>query len=232
MRFMALACLFILIFAPSANPKIASSLRWTESDPHCAFRAEDDGTYRYAIAAESFAITLALDAQELEKSRKRQEPVLGLFLSVRFLTGPPASFPVQKIALEFVDHFHASENPLDPDELVARLRARLAFAEHAAAESIEKHPQKKDEIEAGRQEEKQQISQTIDWIKTSSLKATNDNHDFAGWLLFATKIRWVGQLNPQEEFVLRVPLGKEMVEFPFTLPPSRGDIRLRTRPTN
>jgi hypothetical protein len=39
-------------------------------------------------------------------------------------------------------------------------------------------------------------------------------------------------LNRQEQFLLRIPLGQVVIEFPFTLPPSQGDIRLRTRPSD
>jgi hypothetical protein len=56
--------------------------------------------------------------------------------------------------------------------------------------------------------------------------------DASGWMLFSTKSKWIEDLQKQEEFVLRVPVGDRVVEFPFSLPPSEGDLILRRRPEN
>jgi hypothetical protein len=50
--------------------------------------------------------------------------------------------------------------------------------------------------------------------------------------LFCTKSKWIDGLQKQEEFVLGVPFGNRIVEFPFSLPPSEGDLILRRRPEN
>jgi hypothetical protein len=221
-----------LLVASAANAADRATIRWSESDSRCAFRAEDDGTYRYAIASDTFSITLAMDAQELEKSRQRPDPVLGLFLSIQFFSGRTEDFDPRKITLEFTKHFHTTENPLDSIQFTARLRARETDTEKSTARSLQKHPKNKEEIETSLRDQRQENLQLIDWIKTGILTGTKDAHDIRGWLLFAARSRWIGPLNPQEEFVLRVPLGKEAVEFPFTLPPSRGDIRLRSRPAD
>jgi hypothetical protein len=221
---------FILAAAFAQATGTPTTLRWSESDSRCAFRAEDDGTYRYAIATDKFAITLAMDAQELEKSSKRREPVLGVFLSIRFLSDPPASFAARNVTLEFVKHFHTAENPLGPNNVSAGLHDQQERDIRDATRAIQRHPESKDEIEAQLREKIQENSQITSWIRTNLLAETTANsHEIAGWLLFATKTRWIGSLYPQEEFVLRVPLSGVLVEFPFTLPPSRDDIRLRTR---
>ena len=225
-------CLAVSLTA-SAATQPAQVLRWGEGQPGCAFQASDDGTYRYALATDDFAITLAMDAQELEKSRRRIEPVLGLFLSVRFLKQNFFQLAPDKITLEFVKHFREKEAPLDPGQLVDRFRAYELEETRTAAQNIRKHPAKKDEIEAALKAQQQNTSQMIAWVHTKTLqRAPGPNSEVSGWLLFAARSRWIGGLNRQEEFLLRVPLGNVVVEFPFTLPPSQGDIRLRTRPAD
>jgi hypothetical protein len=51
-------------------------------------------------------------------------------------------------------------------------------------------------------------------------------------VLFSTKSKWTDDLQKQEEFVLRAPFENRIVEFPFSLPPSEGDLILRRRPQN
>jgi hypothetical protein len=208
-------------------------LRWSESQPGCAFQAGDDGTYRYALATDNFVVTLAMDAQELEKARRRIEPVVGLFLSVRFLKQTPSPIALQQITLEFVKHFHTIEAPLNPAELAARLQADDKKEVQIAAREIRKHPEKKADLEATLRTQQQSTSQMIEWSRTKTLQPiSKDDNEISGWLLFAASTRWIGALNRQEEFLLRVPLGNLLVEFPFTLPPSQDDVRLRTRSPN
>ena len=205
-------------------------LRWSEGQAGCEFEASNDGTYRYALATDDFIITLAMDAQELEKARTRVEPVLGLFLSVRFLKQNPHRLAPDKIKLEFVKHFHEKETPLDSERIVADIEVNNKKAELGAAGDIRKHPEKKGEIEADLEAQQRQASQMIEWVQTKTLQSISpQNHDVSGWLLFSTTTRWIGELHRQEEFRLRVPMGNVEVEFPFTLPPSQDDIRLRTR---
>ena len=73
----------------------------------------------------------------------------------------------------------------------------------------------------------------IEFLNTRSLRAVtldSGHPEVSGWVLFSTKSKWVDELRKQEEFVLRVPLEGRVVEFPFSLPPSEGDLILRRRP--
>jgi len=222
-------CLAASLLAHPATPP-AQVLRWSVGQPGCGFQAADDGTYRYALATDDFSVTLAMDTQELDKARRRVEPILGLFLSVRFLKRNPPPLALRKITLEFVKHFHTTETPLDPEELAARLRVDDKKAAQAAAHEVRKHPEEKDELEAAVKAKQQNTSQMNEWTRTNTLQSTStENNELSGWLLFAARTRWIGELNRQEEFLLRVSLGNVAVEFPFTLPPSQGDVRLRTR---
>ncbi|HEX8816481.1 MAG TPA: hypothetical protein VF753_13365 [Terriglobales bacterium] len=232
-RILAIRGIFALLLAAPAHATDSTSLRWSESDPRCAFRAEDDGTYRYALTTDQFSVTLAMDAQELDKSRKRSEPVMAFFLSLRSLSRQSPSLAPAAVTLELVRHFRAVEHPIDPTTLVGRLHDRQVRAERTTALAIQKHPEKKEQIEAGLAEVQQETSQMSAWIQTNILtEGGSSTQEIRGWLLFAASGRWIGPLNPQEEFLLRVPIGNTVVEFPFTLPPSRDDIRLRTRPDN
>jgi len=212
-----------------ATTQHAQVLRWSAGQPGCAFQAADDGTYRYALATDDFSVTLAMDAQELEKARRRVEPILGLFLSVRFLKQNPALDP-GKISLEFVRHFHTTEPPLDRAVLAARLQADDKKTAATAAREVLKHPEEKDEIEAALKAQQENTSRMTGWARARSLQsASPQSREASGWLLFAARTRWIGELNRREEFLLRIPLGGVVVEFPFNLPPSQDDLRLRTR---
>ena len=78
-------------------------------------------------------------------------------------------------------------------------------------------------------------AEMIEFLKSRSLRAmtlSRDHPDASGWVLFSTKSKWIDDLQKQEEFVLRVPFGDRVVELPFSLPPSEGDLILRRRPEN
>ena len=75
----------------------------------------------------------------------------------------------------------------------------------------------------------------IEFLNTRSLRAVRldtGHPEVTGWVLFNTRSKWISELQKQEEFALRVPLGGRVVEFPFWLPPSEGDLILRRRPEN
>jgi len=225
----------VLLLAASlsagASAQQKQVLRWSEGQSDSAFRANDDGIYRYGLAAKDFVVTLAVDSQELDKARRRIEPVLGLFLSVRFLNQNSIGFNPASITLEFAKHFHEKEVPLDTERLSRQLAVDREAASARAATDIRKHPAQKNEIEAGLKDEQHNIDQMIDFLHARMLRrSVPQDREIVGWLLFPTKSRWIGQLNKQEEFVLRIPLGNVVAEFPLTLPPSQADIHLRTRP--
>jgi len=225
-------CLAVSLVA-SATPQPTQVVRWSAGQPGCAFEAADDGSYRYALATDEFSVVLAMDAQELDKARRRAEPILGLFLNVRFLKQNPPALDPGKISLEFIRHFHTKEAPLDRVVLAAGLEADDKKTAQMAARQVSRHPEKKEEIEAALKAQQENTSQMIAWARAKGLQpASLQSGESSGWLLFAVRTRWIGELNRQEEFMLRIPLGRIVVEFPFTLPPSQDDLRLRTRSTD
>jgi hypothetical protein len=150
---------------------------------------------------------------------------------VRLLNQNPVQLDPASITLEFAKHFHQREGPLDPQRLSAQLAADRQSATARSAANVRKHPERANEIDAGLKDQQRDIDQMIDFLHARMLQPSPMQSDeIAGWLLFSTKARWIGPLNQQEEFVLRIPLANAIVEFPFTLPPSQGDVELRTRP--
>ncbi len=221
----------LLAVALIATAQEKPVVRWLVGQPECVFRAGADGVYRYALATPDFALTLAVDSQELDKGRRRIEPVLGLFLSVRFLHQDSLQFTPASITLEFVKHFHEKESPLDSARFSRQLAADREAATARAAAKAKKHPTQENDIVAELKDEQRNIDQMIEFLHARMLPTSAvENGETAGWLLFSTRSRWIGQLNKQEEFILRIPLGNVVAEFPFNLPPSQGDIELRTRP--
>src|ERR1700674_1130161 len=63
---------------PAAPDKASTALRWEEGQPGCTFSRDDDGKYRYGFWTADFGIVMAVDSQELEKARRRTQPIFAL----------------------------------------------------------------------------------------------------------------------------------------------------------
>jgi hypothetical protein len=209
--------------------------RWEEGQPGCTFSRDDDGKYRYGFWTADFGIVLAVDSQELEKVRRRAQPIFALQLTVHYRGKDSLDVAPGKITVEFVKHYHDVHSSLDPDDLSHKQRNDAAALAEETEREIRKHPERKEErknVIAARQED---AAEMIEFLNTRSLRAAKldlGHPEVSGWVLFSTKSKWIGELQKQEEFVLRVPLESRVVEFPFSLPPSEGDLILRRRPEN
>ncbi len=219
----------------AAKDHANAALRWAEGLPGCTFSADDDGKYRYGLWTEDFGITVAVDAQELQKSVRRIEPLFAVWLTVHYRGATSISLKPDAVSLEFVKHEHDVERSLDPENLATKLQADAdAFAE-ATEREIQKHPEKKAAKESALQSHLQDVQATEEFLRVHSLRsATLDtaHADAGGWVFFNARSKWVGDWKAQEEFVVRVPVGQQVIEFPFALPPSAGDLLLRRRPSN
>jgi len=213
----------------------ASSLRWEEGRPGCTFSRDDDGKYRYGFWTADVGIVAAVDSQEVEKTRRRAQPIFALLLTIRYRGKDSLEVVPDKITLEFVKHYHDVHSALDPDNLASKEEHDVDALGEDAEREIRKHPEKKDEQEAVIAERKKDAAEMIEFLKTRSLRAVSldpGHPEASGWVLFSTKSKWIEGLQKQEEFVLRVPVGNGVVEFPFSLPLSEGDLILRRRPEN
>lgn len=219
--------------SPASDP--IPALRWTEGAPGCTFSQGDDGRYRYGLWTDDFGITLAVDSQELEKVRRRLEAFFAVFLSVRYRGRDSLDLRRDNISLEFVKHYHDVHRSLDPSELASRLQNDATALPTRAQREMQAHPEKKEETAAELHERQQDIAGMLEFLPKNSLQTAtlrSENPEVTGWVFFDTKSKWIGELKKQEDLILRVPLGKRVIEFPFTLPPSEGDVILRRRPEN
>lgn len=215
--------------------QVTQTLRWQDGAPGCTFSRDDDGKYRYGFWTPDFGIVLAVDSQELEKARRRAQPMFAVLLSVHYRGQDSLEVAPSQVTLEFVKHYHDVHSALDPDDLAARQQKDAdALAEETERE-IQRHPGRKEEKEATLAARQKDAAEMIEFLKARSLRTARldpGHADAVGWVLFSAKSKWIDELRKQEEFVLRVPFGNRVVEFPFSLPPSEGDLILRRRPEN
>jgi len=176
-----------------------------------------------------------VDSQELEKVRRRAQSIFALELTLHYRGQASLDVAPSKITLEFVKHYHDVHSALEPGNLASKQQNDAdALAEETERE-IRKHPEKKEEKEAMLAARQKDGAQMIGFLQTRSLRAVTldpGHPEVSGWVLFSSKSKWIDGLQKQEEFVLRVPFGNRVVEFPFSLPPSEGDLILRRRPEN
>jgi hypothetical protein len=226
--FLLLTCTAASAFANDAG----SVLRWAEGQPGCTFSADEDGLYRYGFWTNDFGIVMAVDADELRKASSRTEPTFEVLLTVSYRGKDSLPVHPGAITLEFVKHDHDRHTAIPPSDLSAKLQKDSDTFSDRAQRQIRKHPEKKMEEQAALQELDKSIQTTIEFVKNegfvdSQLDASHP--ELSGWVFFSAKSKWIGDWKPQEEFILRVPLADHIVEFPFALPPSKGDLLLRRR---
>jgi|SRR5579863_329597 len=224
--------LVALLAAASASPHPQATLRWAEGEPGCTFSADDDGRYRYGLWTNDFGIVMAVDSQELQKAGHRTEPIFTVLLTLRYRGKSSLSLDPGAITLEFVKHARDLHSALDPGELAARFRTDSERLAKASQRDVQKHPEKRRELESNLQENQKNIADMLTFLDTRSLRTLRldpAHTDASGWVYFNASSKWIGDWKKQEEFVLRVPLADQAIEFPFALPPSEGDLLLRRR---
>ncbi len=210
-----------------------STLRWAEGEPSCTFSRDDDGKYRYGFWTADYGVVLAVDSQELEKVRRRTDSIFALQLTVHYRGKDSLLITSDRIALEFVKHYHDLHSALDPDRVAAEKQNSVNALAGEMDREVRKHPEKQTEKEAALAAHQKDAAEMIEFLKTRTLRTTTldaDHPEASGWILFSTKSKWIDGVRKQEEFLLRVPIGNQVIEFPFSLPPSEGDLILRRRP--
>ena len=209
-----------------------ANLRWAEGQSGCTFSADGDGKYRYGLWTDDFGIVVAVDADEVRKASLRIEPLFGVFVTLRYRGKESLSVNPVDISLEFVDHYHDVQKAIDPNDFAAKLRDIAdTFAEETQRE-IRRHPEKKAAQESALRVYEEDVSETQQFLKSRSLRPArldSANSDVSGWVFFSAKSKWIGDWKKQEQFVLQIPIADRVIEFPFALPPSQGDLILRRR---
>ena len=208
------------------------TLRWDEGKPGCTFSADDDGKYRYGFWTDQFGVVIAVDADEVRKASLRIEPLFAVFMSVRYRGNDTLAVDPAQVTLEFVKHYHTVQKAIDPDEFAAKLQQESDASEQKNEREVSRHPEKKEEKESALRAYQENFKQTQEFMRSRSLRPTHlasAEAEVSGWVFFSAKSKWIGEWKKQEQFVLRVPVAKQVVEFPFALPPSQGDLLLRRR---
>ncbi|HXY15873.1 MAG TPA: hypothetical protein VEI26_15345 [Terriglobales bacterium] len=208
--------------------KSQNVLRWAEGRAGCTFSADEDGKYRYGLWTDDLGIVVAVDADEVRQARLRVESLFAIYLSLRYRGKESLPMNPADISLEFVNHYHAVPKAIDPDDFARKLQTKAdAFAAQMAHE-IERHPEKQSMLQAHEND----LTKTREFVQSESLRpmTLQPAHPVeTGWILFNTNSKWLGDWKSQEKFLLRISVANRIVEFPFALPPSRGDLILRRR---
>jgi hypothetical protein len=227
---LSLACLAAA--RASAKEKPGSAVRWMEGSPGCTFSRDDDGKYRYGLWTDDLGVTFAIDSQELQKSTKRLDPFLAILVSFHYRGTASIDVRAHAIKLEFISHHHVQHRAVDPESFSTEYKDLVDSAAEQVQREIKKHPQKKEEQEEALRAATVELAQMQEFLMAHSLhpvKLDSGNREASGWIFFKARDQWIGKWKVQEEFLLLIPVGNRIFEFPFKLPPREGDLILRKR---
>lgn len=208
------------------------AVRWEEGHPGCTFSRSNDGRFHYGLWADDVGVTVSVDSQELEKVHRRHEPFFSALISVRYRGQGTLALGTENISLEFVKHFQVIQTAFDPDDFVQKVQNDADALDHQTAREVEKHPERKEEKEAYVRGFQKDSAELVEFVSKNSLRAAHlgpSNQEVSGWVFFSTDSKWISGWKKQEEFILRIPVGGKMFEFPFKLPPKPGEAMLRKR---
>lgn len=234
--FTALLPITVLLtsFLSAANKNSAPVARWSQDAPNCTLRQGNEGRTYYGFSTSDFEIILAVDRQELEKIPHRATPMLGVLLTFRYKSGGGLEVHPKRFALEFVKHFQVEKTSLDPDDVLHHLQEDVdELTDEVERHQVRNHPEQKAQKETQLQSRLKDYTEMMDFMSTQALRPAGlnrSNSTVSGWVFFAIKDRWIGPWRKPEQFILRLPIGNLIVEFPFSLPPQTGGIELRHRP--
>lgn len=225
--FIALAASF-----SSARQKQLPAVRWAAGAPGCTFERGDDGRYRWTMTGNDLTVTLLVDSQELTKSRRRFYHLLGAYLSVTYTGRDKFEFPAD-VRIDFVRHHDVLEGFMDPTELSTKLQNDVDTLVFETERQIRKNPKIAEEKTARLREYEKEAAEFIEFLSTQSLEPVTlnpGNPEAHGWAFFATSNRWIGPWKGREDFILGVWMKDKVWQFPFSLPPTEGELILRKPP--
>jgi hypothetical protein len=213
----------------SSGPEV---VRWAKGNPGSSSSVTSDGRYLYGLKDKDLEISIAVDAQELKKVHHRPLSLFAVRIDAHYGGNAAIDLKTDHISLEFVDHYQVVNTSLDPDELGARIQEDADNLSDEIEHQVRKHPENKTAEESLLQQHLKDMTDLMGFVSLHSLQPgtlDSGNPDIRGWVFFSTKSKWIGRWKPLEEFVLRVPFKDRVFEFPFALPPHKGDLILRRR---
>jgi hypothetical protein len=158
--------------------------------------------------------------------------VFSVHVRVRNLGQRSWKISLDGISLEFAKHFHVMQPALDPADLAQQLQDSADELDHEAALAKTDPSAKGHRDESFVRAYQKETSEFIEFVSRDSLRETvldAGTPEAEGWLYFSTKSKWLAKWKAQEEFVLRLPIDGVDYEFPFSLPPKKGEVVLRQR---
>jgi len=228
-----LLLLSLLAFASGNKAAERPALRWGEDQKGCTFERGTDGKYRYGLWTDDVGVIVAIDSQELQMTRRRLEPMLGVSITVRYRGQASTYVNTNTMTLEFVDHHQTVHSSLDPENVAKQLQNDADTLEDEAQREGRKHPEKLQAKQQQIEDYQKQVLDLQNFLSSRSLRSGTldpETPETSGWVLFSTRSKWIGDWKKQERLILRIPMPGQVLEFPVTLPPSEGELLLRKRP--
>jgi hypothetical protein len=220
----AFACICVVVCCASVSAFDEKPgnriLRWDARNPDCSVTASG-GMHRYSINYETLKVTLSVDDNELKKTNRTAGHVFSALVTLNNHGTQPAEIAPADIKLELVEHHRDVMHALPPDVLAKQIQDSSDELVYQGEKTIKKHPEKKDALEARLKEHQELVLRWQEFISTQALRsATVDTGrpEVNGWVFFSTRSKWLGSWKDREEFILRIPIGKHVFEFPFALP--------------
>jgi hypothetical protein len=187
--------------------------------------------HQYSTTYETLKVTLAVDDNELKKTNRTAEHVFSLLITLNNQGNQPVDFVVDESKLELVEHHHVVIRAEVPETLAHRIQMDTDELVYQSEKTIKKHPEKKDALELRLKEHQELVSRWLEFLSTQALRdvrVDSGRPEVTGWVFFSTRTKWLGDWKDHEQFILRLPVGKHIFEFPFALP-TEGMPALRER---
>ncbi len=209
-------------------------VRWTAGEPGCTFERRDDGKYGWTMTGYDLTIKLLVDSQELAQSRHRFYRLFGAFISVTYTGQGKFEFPAD-VRIDFVRHHDVLEGYEDPSELSNKLQNDVDTQIFETERQIKRNPNIAEEKTARLRVYQKEAAEFIEFVTTQTLDPagvtlTPGNPEAHGWVLYSTSNKWIGPWKEREDFIISVWMKDRIWQFPFSLPPSEGNLILRKPP--
>ena len=218
-------------FSHAGKKKDLPSVRWTAGARGCTFERRDDGKYLWTMRGSDLSVTLLMDSQELAQSRHRFYHLLGAFISVTYSGHDKFEFPAD-VRMDFVRHHDFMEAYEDPGELASKLQKDVDTKVFETERQVKKNPNITEEKTALLRQYQKEAAEFIEFLTTQTLNPDTvtlnpGNPEAHGWVLFSTRNKWIGPWKEREDFILSLWMKDKIWQFPFSLPPTEGDLILR-----
>lgn len=219
---------------PVSGQKAVSSpppVRWKSGNACCTLTRAADEKSNYGLRTSDLSVTVAVDPQELQLTRRRITHFLGVYVEARYEGTGSLVFDPGTATIEYASHYHVLKGSLDPDKFVERIETGAEEVSDEAGRQLEKHPEKGEKKEVVARAYQKDSAELVEFVNTKTMRSTTlsaGTPQVSGWILFGTDSRWIGKWKKREELIVRIPLSDRTLEFPFTLPPE-GDVSLKHR---